>query len=242
MSLDNGILLPFSSSCRSARFLQRENRFVVEVKDDRERFRVHCNNTGSMRGLLRPGAEVFVSWSGNPKRRLPYTLELIRVGEVWVGVNTLTPNRLLRAAWEAGLLPWTRGLTVFRPEVRVGASRLDAQLTSPNGQGVSLWVEAKNVTLAEGDRALFPDAVTSRGLRHLKECVRLVEEGNRAACFFLVQREDVRRFGPAQAIDPAYSEAFWRALDAGVEMWPHLAHVSPQGIGLGDQLPLVERS
>ncbi len=248
MSLADGTLLPFPSSCRTARLLRRENRFVVEVEvdveveDRAERFRVHCNNTGSMGGLLRAGAEVLISYSSNPKRRLPYTLELIRVEGVWVGVNTLTPNRLLRAAWEAGLLPWAQGLTVFRPEVRVGASRLDAKLDSPDDQGVSLWVEAKNVTLAEGDRALFPDAVTARGLKHLEECVRLVEEGSRAALFFLVQRGDVRHFGPAHAIDPAYSEAFWRALDAGVEMRPHLAHVSPEGIGLGEPLPLIERA
>ena len=241
MNLGDGVLLPFPSDCRAARFLRRENRFVAEVEDHRERFRVHCNNTGSMGGLLRSGAEVFLSCSSNPKRRLPYTLELIRVGGVWVGVNTLTPNRLLRAAWGAGLLSWTRGLTVFRPEVRVGASRLDARLTPPGGQGVSLWVEAKNVTLAEGDRALFPDAVTARGLKHLEECVRLVREGSRAALFFLAQREDVRNFGPARAIDPAYSEAFWRALDAGVEMRPYLARVSPNGIGLGDPLPLSAR-
>ncbi len=167
---------------------------------------------------MRAGNQVLLSPSQKPGRKLPYTLELIRSNGVWVGINTLTPNRLLRKAWELGLFPEVRGYGKFHPEVQVGGSRIDALLTSP---GTRLWIEAKNVTLVEYEVAYFPDAVTQRGQRHLQKLMALAAEGERAACFYLVQRPDARCFAPADFVDPNYADLFWKALAMGVEMWAY---------------------
>ncbi len=156
---------------------------------------------------------------------------------MWVGVNTLTPNRLLRAAFAAGRLPWAAGYTHMQPEARCGQSRLDALLTGPGLP--PLWVECKNVTLVEDGVAAFPDAVTERGQKHVREMMAIVASGERAAFFYCVQRKDARCFGPADYIDPAYAALFYEGLCAGVEVYPHLVPVSPRGIGLGALLPLA---
>jgi sugar fermentation stimulation protein A len=229
-------LLPFPEGCLEGVFRAREKRFrVLADLDGRGETWVHSNNSGSMLGLTRPCARLLVSPANNPARKLPFTLECIEHKGFWVGVNTLTPNRVLRAAQAAGLLPETRDFHEFKAEAKIGKSRLDALLSGPKGR---LWVECKNVTLAVYGVAAFPDAVTARGLKHLEELVRLVRRGDRAALFFLVQRPDAQCFAPAEFIDPAYAEAFYRALDAGVEAWPYLAELDERGISLGRRLPL----
>jgi sugar fermentation stimulation protein A len=229
-------LLTFPDGCLRAKFRRREKRFLVEVEAARERFWVHSNNSGSMLGLLQPGREVLISPAQRPGRRLPYTLELVRLADVWVGVNTLTPNRILQKIWEQGLLPEASGYERYQGEARIGASRLDAALTGPNG---TLWVEAKNVTLVEDGVACFPDAVTQRGQKHLMELMALAAAGNRVACFYLIQRSDAACFGPADFIDADYARLFWQAVEHGVEIWPYQASVTPAGIGLGPRLPLL---
>jgi sugar fermentation stimulation protein A len=156
---------------------------------------------------------------------------------LWVGVNTLTPNRLLRAAFAAGKLPWAQGYTVCKPEARRGQSRLDALLTVPGLP--PLWVECKNVTLVEDGMAAFPDAVTTRGQKHLREMTAVALAGERAAFFYCVQRGDARCFGPADYVDPDYAALFSEGLAAGVEAYPHLALAGSGGIGLGPCLPLA---
>lgn len=190
-----------------------------------------------MLGLLKPGREVFISPAQRAGRRLPYTLELIRFGNSWVGVNTLTPNRILRRAWELSLLPEADGYQNFQSETKIGSSRLDAALTGPNG---TLWIEAKNVTLLEDGVAYFPDAVTQRGQKHLQELITLARQGDRVACFYLIQRPDANCFAPADFIDTGFSHLFWQAFDAGVEMWPYQASASPEGISLNSRLPLLK--
>ena len=194
----------------------------------------HCNNSGSMLGLLRRDGELLLSPARNRGRRLPFTLELVSHCGFWVGVNTLTPNRLLRLAWESGAMPELAGYDRFRSEVKVGDSRLDASLS--NGDTV-LWVESKNVTLVEDQVAYFPDAVTERGQKHLRELMAVVRRGERAACFFLVQRPDARCFAPADFIDPDFSALLYEAAAAGVEVWAYQAKISLEGIGLGPRLP-----
>jgi len=229
------LLIRFPEGSRLAGLCKREKRFLVEVQAGEEKLWVHCNNSGSMLGLLRPGATVLISPAPRPDRRLPYTLELIQQDSIWVGVNTMTPNRLLYLAWEAGILPEIFGYKQFRKEARSGESRLDAFL---NGSRGTLWIETKNVTLVEDGVAYFPDAATLRGQKHLRELIRLAREGSRTACFYLVQRADARCFGPADFIDPEFAGLFWEALNEGVEMWPYQTTVGPEGIGLGPRLPL----
>ncbi len=229
-------LLKFSPQSRIAVFVAREKRFLVHVLVDGQPLTVHTNNSGSMLGLLRPGMEVFISPAASPGRKLPYTLELVRPNGDWVGVNTLTPNRLLRKAWEAGSLPEFCGYTEFLAEAAYGTSRLDAKLSGPQGE---FWVEAKNVTMVEDNVACFPDAVTERGQKHLRELMCLAEQGVRVGVFLAVQRPDGACFGPADFIDPRFAELFWQALDKGVEFLPHVVHASPKGIALGRRMPVI---
>lgn len=237
-------LLPFPPNCRRAIFLRRFKRFFVECRDGEEIFLAHTNNSGSMLGLTRPGLPVLLSPAANPARKLPYTLELIGLPGTnepsWVGVNTMTPNRILRAAFHAGLLPWAKGYTVFRPEAKRGKSRLDALLTGPDLP--PLWVECKNVTLVEDDMAVFPDAVSSRAHKHLEEMTDIVRSGGRGAFFYCVQRPDGLCFGPAGFIDPTYAALYESARAAGVESHPHRVIATEQGLDLGLELPLAETS
>jgi len=164
-------ILTFPEYSLIATFRRREKRFLVEVETQGVKLWVHCNNSGAMLGLLRPGADVLISPASNPRRRLPYTLELVKLGDMWVGVNTLTPNRMLRKAWELSLLTELTPYTHFQSEVKAAHSRLDARLTGDIG---TLWIEAKNVTLVEDDVAYFPDAVTQRGQKHLYRISRCI--------------------------------------------------------------------
>lgn len=237
--------IPFSAPCRSVAFIRRIKRFTVEAEaldgpDAGAILKAHTNNTGSMLGLLRPGGRALLSPAANPARKLRYTLEGLELGGsmggTMVGVNTLTPNRMLHAAWEAGAMAELDGYDQFQKEAKVGQSRLDARLTGERGE---LWVECKNVTMVEDDVARFPDAVTERGQKHLRELMDLAGTGARVALFFLVQRPDGRCFGPADFIDPDYAALFYEALDAGVEAWPYVADVDEAGVTLGRRLKVV---
>ena len=249
-------LLPFPPGSLRAFLTRRIKRFIIECTlEDGCPCLAHSNNSGSMLGLTRRGNPILISPAATPGRKLPYTLELVCLPDrttaadtvpsplltpgLWVGVNTLTPNRLLKAAFAAGLLPWAAGYTGYRAEAKRGQSRLDALL---NGPGLPpLWVECKNVTLVEDGVAAFPDAVTERGRKHIREMMDIVRSGERAAFFYCVQRRDARCFEPADSIDPGYAALFWESLEAGVEARPHLAEIGEAGISLGPALPLAPK-
>lgn len=229
--------LSFPPVMQRAFFLRRHKRFTVEAETrNGTLLAAHTNNTGSMMGLLHSGREILLSPAANPNRKLKWTFEAVRLADTWVGVNTATPNRMVRAAFETGVIPEMRGFDHFRSEAKVGNSRLDALLTGPQGE---LWVECKNVTLVEDGVAAFPDAVTERGQKHLRELMALAATGSRVALLFLVQRTDGYCFAPADYIDPEYAELFYKALDCGVEAWPHVAVVDEKGISLGRRLEVV---
>ncbi|MCJ2165549.1 DNA/RNA nuclease SfsA [Pseudodesulfovibrio sp. S3] len=233
--------ISFQYPCRRGAFIRRIKRFTVEAEalDGPDRgviLKAHTNNTGSMLGLLKPGATALLSPAANPDRKLKYTLEGLELSGAMVGVNTLTPNRMLYAAWQAGAMAEMDGYAHFQKEAKVGQSRLDAHLFGERGE---LWVECKNVTMVEDGVACFPDAVTERGQKHLHELMSLAETGVRVALFFLVQRPDGHCFGPADFVDPVYAQLFYRALDAGVEAWPYVAEVDENGIRLGHRLKVV---
>lgn len=238
---DAACFISHPGACCRARFVGRYKRFTVEAvaldgPDAGRTVLAHTNNTGSMLGLLRPGATALLSPAANPARKLPYTLEAVELHGGLVGVNTLTPNRMLRRAWETRALPELAGYDAFRAEARTGDSRLDARLDGPSGP---LWVECKNVTMVEDEVACFPDAETARGRKHLAELMALADAGARVALFFLVQRTDGRCFGPADVVDPEYAELFHRALDRGVEAWPVVAEVDEAGVRLAHRLRVV---
>ena len=216
--------------------LRRYKRFLADVRlDDGSTLTVHCPNSGSMRGCSEPGSPVIISRSDNPKRKYPWTLEMVRVRTGWVGVNTALTNRIVREGLENGTIDSFGRIHSIRPEVRVGDSRLDFSLETDRGE---VYLEVKNCSLAKDRIALFPDAVTSRGTRHLRELDRVREEGATGALLFLVQRSDADCFAPAAAIDPLYARTRAEVRARGVLVLAWRARVSPAAVSVERRLPL----
>lgn len=218
--------------------IKRYKRFLADVElENGSTVTVHCPNSGSMKGCAIPGSRVFISRSSNPGRKFPFTWELVESGGFWAGINTALPNRLARDAIEDGTVAELQGYETIRPEVAYGEhSRIDLLLESPYQR---CFVEVKNVTLVENGLALFPDAVTTRGQKHLNELMRVVREGDRGVIFFTVQRGDGRSVSPADAIDPEYGRLLRLAVKSGVEALAYRASVTPEEIRLTERLPIV---
>lgn len=219
--------------------LRRYRRFLADILlADGRQITAHTPNTGSMRGCCTPGAPVWVRDTADPARKYRYAWELIEVRPgVPVGINTNLANRLVEEALVAGRIPELAGYRTIHRERRYGAgSRIDLLLD--DGPGVPCHVEVKNVTLVEDGVALFPDAVTTRGLKHLRELTEVVRGGGRAAMVYCIQRRDAHRFRPADAIDPAYGAALRAAVAGGVEALACTCAVSPRGVELQDRVPL----
>ena len=225
----------FPSRLIRGTLVQRYKRFLADVRlSNGEIVTAHCTNTGSMLGCKEPGSVVYLSLSPNKGRKLAYTWEMIQIKRTWIGINTLHPNRLVAEAIEAGAIPELRGYDVIRREIQVSAhSRLDLCLEGRSG---CCYVEVKNVTASFNSAAAFPDAVSERATKHLKELIRLKRKGYRAAIVFVVQRGDCDHFRPADEIDPEYGRWLRRAVKAGVEALPYLAKVTPRGIVLTGRL------
>ncbi len=225
----------FKSRLIRGTLVQRYKRFLADVRlPTGEIVTAHCTNTGSMLGCKEPGSAVYVSLSPNKGRKLAYTWEMIQIRKAWVGINTLHPNRLVAEAIEAGTLRELLGYEVIRREVKVSAhSRLDLCL---EGNNRCCYVEVKNVTLSFDGAAAFPDSVSERATKHLKELIRLKRQGHRAAIVFVIQRGDCGYFRPADEIDPEYGRWLRRAVKAGVEALPYGATVTPKGIVLTDRI------
>ena len=185
-------------------------------------------------GCKEPGSTVYISRSDKQSRKLPYTWEMLQINRAWVGINTMHPNRLVAEAVEAGTILELIGYNTIRREVvtRPG-TRLDLCLEGRNGL---CFVEVKNVTLAVDGVAAFPDAVSERGTKHLKELMRLRRKGHRAAVVFVIQRPDCHSFRPTDEIDAEYGRWLRKAIKAGVEVLPYRAKVTPKGISLTQRI------
>jgi sugar fermentation stimulation protein A len=225
----------------SGRLIRRYKRFLADVElDDGQVVTVHCPNPGSMRGTNAPGSQVRCSTSDNPKRKLRHTLEMIRVGRIWVGLHAARANALAELALERGCIPELAHYEKREREVNVGGgSRLDFRLSDHAKGAAEAYVEVKSVTLAEGPRARFPDAVTERGRRHLETLMRLRASGSRAALLYIVQRGDCTSVEPAAEIDPRYAEALRAAASSGVEVYALLARVRARSITLEKPLSIL---
>jgi len=227
----------FPSTLVRGTLIQRYKRFLADVRlATGEIVTAHCTNTGSMMGCNAPGSPVYLSRSDRLHRKLIYTWELVQVRRTWIGINTFHPNRLVIEALQRGVIGELRGYSTVRREVKVGAhTRLDLCLEGDRG---ACYIEVKNVTLAANRVAAFPDAVSERGTRHLRELIRLKRRGHRAVIVFVVQRGDCRFFRPADEIDEVYGRWLRRATRAGVEALPYGAKVTPEEIVLTERLPL----
>ena len=213
------------------RLVQRYKRFFADlVLDDGREITAHCPNPGAMLGGNLPGQGAWVSWSDDPKRKLPWTLQLVEADGGLVGVNTMLPNRLVAEALAAGAIPELAGYAAVRPEVRYAeASRVDFLLTHPDR--APCWLEVKNVHLSRTPGlAEFPDCVAARSTRHLADLAAQVAAGDRAVALFVVQREDCQAFSACADLDPAFATGLSAAARAGVEVLVYACEVSCQGV------------
>jgi sugar fermentation stimulation protein A len=196
----------------------------------------HCPNSGSMKACCEPGRPVYLSYHDDPRRKLKYTWELIEMPTSLVGINTMVPNRLVYRTIQKGLIEALNGYEHMRREVKINThTRLDILLS--NGENDRCFIEIKNCTLVSDKVACFPDAVTSRGLKHLQELQSLVAEGFRGVIFFLIQRTDADFFRPADQIDPAYGIELRRSVEAGVEMMVYDVSIDFKMISLNRKIP-----
>ena len=222
--------------------IKRYQRFLADVAlESGALVTAHCANPGSMLSVNAAGAEVWLSESPNPSRKLRYTWELIRVARTLVGINTAHPNRLVEEAIGEDAIPELAGYANLRREVRYGTnSRVDLLLEGPKRP--PCYVEVKNVTmkrdLARSAPAEFPDSVTARGAKHLVELSKISEKGGRAVMFFLVSRADALAFAPAADIDPVYAQALARAHAQGVEVLCYGCRLSSREIRVAQPLAI----
>ncbi|MCP4448211.1 MAG: DNA/RNA nuclease SfsA [Myxococcales bacterium] len=221
------------------RLVRRYKRFLADV-ELREGGVViaHCPNPGSMKSMKEPGSEVWLSASDNPKRKLAYTWELVRsMGDLTL-VHAGRANAIAEEALVNGCIEELRGFSSLRSEVPYGdRSRIDFCLDFATGP---CFVEGKNVTMFDGEgRAAFPDSVTSRGTKHLRELMTMVGEGQRAVLLFCCSRANVTAIRPADEIDPVYGETLREAVAAGVEVLAYGCDVSIEDVVMRRAMPVM---
>ena len=236
----------FPSTLIPATLARRYKRFLADVVlESGDLMTVHVANPGAMTGLDRPLSRIWLSDSGNTLRKFPYSWELIETdlgsGPELVGVNTGQPHQLVAEALEAGLIPDLQGYSAIRREVKYGEnSRIDFLLEGA-GRSRTCYLEVKNVHLMRRPRlAEFPDSVTARGTKHLRELSAVRAGGARAVVLYVIQIPSADRFAIAADIDEAYAAAFERARARGVEMMAWRCKVDLNGIEIAAPVPIVE--
>jgi sugar fermentation stimulation protein A len=222
---------------QKGKLIKRYKRFLTDIElEDGSVILAHCANSGSMKSCLEEGADVYCSPVKDPKRKTRFTWEMIRIGTGWVGINTGIPNQVAFEWIRKGVITGFEKYDIMRREVKWEDSRFDIFLENAVEK---CFVEVKNVTLKVGDVAMFPDAVTTRGRKHLETLIRVKKKGMRAVMLYFVQRMDVEAFAPAADIDPAYAETLNIAIAAGVEVLVVQAKVTPEEITFSRMLPVL---
>ncbi|PTX59109.1 sugar fermentation stimulation protein A [Melghirimyces profundicolus] len=213
-------------------FLERPNRFQAVVELEGEREIVHVPNTGRMDEMLFPGTPVLLEKSENPKRKHPYSLKFVNKNGHWICIHSALANRVFEDAVRSGEIDWAEG--ELKREVTFGGSRVDFRV---EGKPPTL-VEVKCVTYEEDGVAMFPDAPTVRGQKHVDELIRAVEEGYRAAIVFVAFMDFVHRFTPHDKIDPVLGEKLRFARDRGVLLKAYACRLGWEEIRLDRELPI----
>ena len=222
------------------RAIRRYKRFFADVQlETGETVTAHCPNTGSMRDSWHPGWRVAISPANNPDRKLKYTLELVHNGRCWISVHTGRTNAVAAEGIAANRIPELAGYDQILREKPYGeSSRIDLLLTAPTRP--DCYVEIKSVTMVMQDGCYaFPDSVTSRGLKHLRELTTMVEQGHRAVMLYLIQRRDGTTFRLAHEIDPEYATGLRQATKAGVECLAYRMHITKRGLSIAQKIPLA---
>lgn len=226
----------FPTKLIKGKLVKRYKRFLTDVElEDGSIVIAHCTNSGSMKSCIEVGAPVYLSRAANPRRKTKYTWEMIYINGGWIGINTMIPNQLAYNAITAGEIEKLEGFTFVKREVKFGDSRFDIYAENDHEK---CFVEVKNVTMKVNNRALFPDAITTRGRKHLETLIEVKKKGIRAVMLYIIQRMDVDVFGVAGDIDPLYAKALTKAIKEGVEVIAIQAEASPEGIKLKKEMPI----
>ncbi|HCP29115.1 DNA/RNA nuclease SfsA [Pseudomonas fulva] len=232
----------FSPALEQGRLLRRYKRFLADIElATGEQLTIHCPNTGSMRNCMREGGLVWFSRSSDPKRKLPGTWEISETPQGRLAcVNTGRANALVEEALRAGIITELAGFTALKREVAYGeeGSRIDFRLEF---DGAPAYVEVKSVTLgyADSTTAAFPDAVTQRGAKHLRELAKLARQGIRAVQLYCVNLTGIEAVRPADEIDMAYAQALKAAAAEGVEVLAYGTRLDAEGIVIDRRLPVI---
>jgi len=216
------------------RLIQRYKRFLADVElADGSMVTAHCTNTGSMKSCWEAGDRVLLERAANPDRKLKFTWLACERPGGWVGVETGMPNRVMAEAARRDAIPGLSGLRKIRTEVKYGAENSRIDVLALDAENRQVFIEVKNATLKDGDFVLFPDAVSERGAKHLRELQAMLREGHRAVIAFFIHRMDVAAFDAAREIDPAYATELDKAAAAGVRVLPVSADMraAPQADG-----------
>lgn len=218
--------------------VKRYKRFLADVTlENGETVTAHCPNSGSMKECSEPGRPVYLTWHDSPKRKLKYTWELIEMPDSMVGVNTIVPNRLVLHTVQAGELEPFTGYEHIKAEKKLDSgSRLDLFLWNEGAD--RCFIEIKNCTMVKDRVASFPDAVTTRGRKHLRELQHLLDDNTRCAMLFLIQRSDADLFRPADEIDPDYGDELRKAVKMGVEIHVYDVRITLDGIRMNRSIPV----
>jgi sugar fermentation stimulation protein A len=233
--------MEFRSPLIQARLLRRYKRFLADMEfSDGQIHTVHCPNTGAMLGCNQPGSRTWLSRAVSPTRKYPWTWELVEVNNrILVGIHTGRSNALVHEAIDAGIIPLINGYTQIRAEAAAAKGFRVDFLLSGHRSLADCYLEVKNVTAAATEGvALFPDAISERASRHLRELMDKVREGYRAMLCFCVQRDDVQTVRPADGIDRIYGQTLRAALRSGVEVCACVARVTPKAITLYRMIPV----
>jgi sugar fermentation stimulation protein A len=225
----------FEKKLIRGKLIKRYKRFLADIElENGDVVVAHCTNSGSMKSCIEEGAPVYLTYHDDPKRKTKYTWEMIFINNHWIGINTSVPNLLVFEAVRDKNIPQLNMYTYVKREVKYADSRFDV-LAENNHE--KCFIEIKNVTLRSNNKATFPDAVTTRGLKHLKTLIEVKKAGIRAVMFYVIQRQDIELFAPAKDIDPNYAKGLKEAFEYGVEIIPYMAEVTPEGIELIKEVP-----
>ncbi len=230
--------MQFETPLQPATLIIRYKRFLADVTTQQgQEITVHCPNSGSMRGCSTPGSPVMLSTSPNLKRKYPQTLEMVKEGDTWIGVNTMLTNKIVAEAILEGRIKTLQNIDKLTREVTTSkSSRLDLLLKRGDEK---IYVEIKNCSLVEDGWATFPDAITARGTKHLNELADLVAKGHRGVIFFCIQRTDAEKFRPAAHIDPLYAKTMAEVNKKGVEILAYQTEIGPESIIVNTPIPCL---
>ena len=227
--------MKFKERLLQGTLIKRYKRFFVDIKYKNKIITGHCPNTGSMMGLLNKGNKIWFSRSDNLSRKLKYTLEIIEVGKKMIGINTLLTNKIVFEALSQKKIKNFVKFNNIKPEVKFSDKTRFDFLISDNKE--KCFLEVKNVTLSRKDKiAEFPDTITSRGTKHLKELIIAKQRGFESYILYLIQREDCKSFRIAKDIDEDYKIAFDKALKKGVKIICYDCKISTEGIKLNNRI------